>query len=151
MSLDVYLRIPGAALKKTSSGIFVRENGQTKEISEAEWREKHPDWQPVKFVSPEETTDEVFHANITHNLGEMAAAALIYKAIWRPEELGFKTGGDLIFDLTFGLGMLKIKPDEFKLLNPKNGWGTYEQLVAFVENYLLACNTYPHAEISVSE
>lgn len=31
---------------------------------------------------------EVFSANITHNLGEMADKAGIYKACWRPEEIG---------------------------------------------------------------
>ena len=32
----------------------------------------------------EESIDDF---NITHNLGSMAAAAGIYKALWRPEEL----------------------------------------------------------------
>lgn len=31
---------------------------------------------------------DVFWANITHNLGRMADEAGIYKHLWRPEEIG---------------------------------------------------------------
>ena len=42
MSLDVYLNQKGACLSKKSSGIFIRENGETKEISAEEWNKKQP-------------------------------------------------------------------------------------------------------------
>lgn len=40
------------------------------------------------YLSKEVTEERtVFSANITHNLGEMADKAGIYKALWRPEDL----------------------------------------------------------------
>ena len=42
MSLDVYLITKESQIKKASSGIFVRENGQTKEITQEEWNAKNP-------------------------------------------------------------------------------------------------------------
>jgi hypothetical protein len=95
------------------------------------------------------TSDEVHSANITHNLGKMADEAGIYKHLWRPEELGFTKANELIEGLKMGLNKLKSDSEYFKKFNPDNGWGTYEQLVNFTEDYLNACIDYPNAEISV--
>lgn len=150
MSLDVYLTIPGANIQKPqSSGIFVRDGGATKEIGEAEWRSKNPDREPVRFISEEVTTDQVFHANITHNLNRMATAAGIYDALWRPDEVGIKKARELLAILVVGLEKLLDDPELYKKHNPDNGWGTYDQLVLFVKNYLKACIDYPQADVSV--
>jgi hypothetical protein len=93
---------------------------------------------------------EAFTANVTHNLGKMAAEAGIYKACWRPEEIGAKLAQDLIEPLTVGLAMLLDYPERFRLLNPSNDWGTYDGLVVWVAEYLVACKRYPLAKIEVS-
>ena len=93
---------------------------------------------------------DVFSRNITHNLGKMAAAAGIYQHLWRPEELGIKTAGELVKPLADGLFRLKNDPEHFRKFNPTNGWGDYEGLVKFVDEYLGACMEYPDAEIYVS-
>ena len=93
---------------------------------------------------------EVYHANITHNLGKMAVEAGIYYPLWRPEEIDIKVAKDLIPFLVAGLKVLKAKPDEFKKFDAPNGWGTYENFVPWVERYLVACRRYPDAKISVS-
>ena len=93
---------------------------------------------------------EVFSANITHNLGEMAAAAGIYQHLWRPEELNISRAGDLIVPLTEGLGNLKARSQHFSKYDAPNGWGRYDNLVAFVESYLAACKESPDAEIQTS-
>ena len=79
----------------------------------------------------------------------MADEAGIYKHLWRPEELGFTKANELIEGLKMGLNKLKSDSEYFKKFNPDNGWGTYEQLVNFTEDYLNACIDYPNAEISV--
>ena len=150
MSLDVYLTIKGAKVAQSSSGIFIRENGETKEITEQEWHERFPDREPVRLESREAETDEVYTANITHNLTTMADKAGIYKHLWKPEELGISTAKELIEPLQEGLIKLKKQPGYFKTFNPENGWGDYERLVRFVENFLKACIEYPNAEMSVS-
>lgn len=92
---------------------------------------------------------EVFTANITHNLGEMADAAGIYKACWRPEEIGAVKAAQIIEPLKAGLEKLAADPERFKKLDSPNGWGRYENLVRFSENYLAACIANPDAEIEV--
>jgi hypothetical protein len=87
----------------------------------------------------------VFDYNITHNLGAMADEAGIYKHLWRPEEIGITKAEQLIEPLTSGLALLKSQPDRFKQHNPENGWGSYEGLVRFVEQYLAACIENPDA------
>lgn len=93
---------------------------------------------------------EVFWANITHNLAEMADKAGIYEALWRPEEIGIKRAQELIPILEEGLRELKANPEYYKQFNSPNGWGKYESLVKFCEEYLEACKNFPDAEISVS-
>lgn len=90
---------------------------------------------------------EVYKANITHNLGEMAREAGIYQHLWRPEELHITKAKDLIIPLQLGLEKLKKSPAHFKQFDAKNGWGTYEHFVPFVEKYLEACQTNPEATV----
>ncbi len=92
----------------------------------------------------------VHSANITHNLNEMADAVGIYKHLWRPDEIGITKAEQLIEPLRRGLEFLKKEPDYFKKFNPENGWGDYEGLVSFVQEYLSSCEENPDAEVSVS-
>lgn len=147
MSLDVTLRTENPVVKKNTSGIFVRENGQTKEITEQEWNIKHPDLDPVRFINEDLETNEVYTANITHNLNTMAESAGIYNHLWRPDEINITKAKELIEPLRQGLHELKSRPEHFKQFNPDNGWGTYEGLVTFVDNYLNACYEYPEANV----
>ena len=93
---------------------------------------------------------DVFEANITHNLNSMAAAADIYEALWRPEEIGISRAFQLIGPLRAGLDRLRSDPGKFREHNPNNGWGNYEGLVKFVSNYLEACRANPHARVRAS-
>lgn len=93
--------------------------------------------------------EEVFFANITHNLNNMASAAGIYQHLWRPEEVGIEKASDLIEPLTKGLTTLREKKDILLGYNPTNGWGKYGDLVALVKNYLEACKKYPDAIVKV--
>ena len=92
---------------------------------------------------------EVYEANITHNLTDMAEAAGIYEVIWRPEECGVKKAEDIISALEKGLHTLKSNREIMEGFNPENGWGSYDGFVTFVEEYLAACKENPDAEISV--
>jgi len=96
------------------------------------------------YLSRVQATD-VYEANITHNLNSMAKEAGLYKALWRPEEIGIEKASDLISILEEGLALLRRDPERFRKLNPSNGWGNYEGFVKFVEEYLSACREYPDA------
>lgn len=97
-----------------------------------------------------EEAKEYFSANITHNLNTMADAAGLYQPIWRPEELGITTARELIEPLREGLTRMKADPARFKALNPKNGWGSYDAFIPWIEAYLWACEEHPEARVNVS-
>lgn len=124
MSLDVYLRGPSTSEKCRCPCC---DNEHTKQVRE-----------------------EVYWANITHNLGRMAKEAGIYEALWRPDEQGWTKARNLIHDLQCGLSQLKGEPERFKKFNSPNGWGMYEHFVPFVEKYLEACIANPDADVEVS-
>ena len=145
MSLDVSL-ISKEMRKPESSGIFIREEGCLFEISEEEWKKRNPGQIPVRLPYMEETND-VYYANITHNLIPMAKEAGIYEALWRPEEIGITKAKQLIEPLTKGLELLKSDPKRFESLNPDNGWGSYVGFVPWVGKYLSACVEYPEADV----
>lgn len=149
MSLDVYLKTREAIKKQASSGIFVRRNGRTAEITVDEWNSLYPDQEPIKFDSSEEETNTVFHSNITHNLNIMAENAGIYEHLWRPEELGITKAKELIEPLITGIKKLSKEPEYFQQFNPENGWGNYDNFIQFVTEYFVACVRYPDADIEV--
>ena len=97
-----------------------------------------------------EQEEQVYWANITHNLGEMADKAGIYKALWRPEEINAEKAKDIIEIVEVGLTDLKNRPEYFKQFNSPNGWGMYKHFVPFVEEYLKALKENPEANIEVS-
>lgn len=151
MSLDVHLEADfPPTVPNDGSGIFIRRNGQTVEMTRAEWDRAFPGQEPVVVMAEANVNCTVYSANITHNLNKMADAAGIYRHLWRPEELGITKAKELIEPLHNGLEKLKEDPARFDQLNPSNGWGTYAGLVSFVENYLAACIKHPEAIIRVS-
>lgn len=144
MSLDVYLMEDG--ISKT--GIRVQEKGRIRALSVKEWDDAFPN---LDLVHPDYEDDScLYDANITHNLGRMAAEAGIYKELWRPEELGIQYAHELIAPLEQGLNKLKDDPEYYEMFNPDNGWGDYNGLVKFVEKYLAACKEYPYAKVVTS-
>ena len=103
-----------------------------------------------KGLTYKEDNEQVYWANITHNLNAMAEAAKIYEALWRPKNIDAKQAKDIIELLEIGLTDLKNRPEYFEKFNSPNGWGMYEHFVPFVENYLNACKENPEAIIEIS-
>lgn len=117
-----------------------------------------------------EQDEELYWANITHNLGTMANKAGIYEALWTPFRIkdGYKIpewnnddehefensqiikAANIVPVIETGLANLKSRPEYFKKFNSENGWGLYEHFVPFVEKYLQACKEYPEAIVRVS-
>lgn len=94
--------------------------------------------------------EDLFSANITHNLAKMADVAGIHKHVWRPDEIGVTLAKDLITPLREGIQRMKADPETYEQLNPSNGWGSYENFVPWLEEYLRACEDYPDATIYIS-
>lgn len=92
----------------------------------------------------------VYSANITHNLGEMAGEAGIYKHLWRPEEIEITKAEQLIEPLKAGIALMESDPKRFEKFNAPNGWGMYEHFIPWLREYLGACVEYPDATVEVS-
>jgi hypothetical protein len=127
----------------------------------------------IKYVSYDmvnfhEEKEQVYTANITHNLNVMAEQAGIYKALWRPYqlhkdyvhcedykiEMSFEDSvtiiaSDIIDFIEQGLDLLKNRPDFFSKFDSPNGWGKYVNFVPFVEKYLNALKQYPNSIVIV--
>lgn len=103
----------------------------------------------ISLLRVQET--EVFEANITHNLAEMAHEAGIYEAVWRPEEIGIKLAQAVIPILKGGIERMEKDPERYKKYDAENnGWGTYNQFLPWLKKYLEKCKEYPDARICVS-
>lgn len=150
MSLDVYLKSVTYSVTEQREAIFIREGGRCSEISREEWDRRFPGREPVAVTVGGEMDNTVYHRNITHNLNNMAELAGLYDCCWRPDEHGLEAAIDLIPLLAAGLDRLLRDPERYKRLNPSNGWGNYEGLVAFVSDYLKACIDHPTAKVEVS-
>ena len=156
MSLDINIISPKPRIVK-STGIFIRDNGYTREATPEECLSHFPDvFNSIDEVPVQKyETNEFWHGNITHNLCGMAEDCEsfeeeyqhynLYDLLWRDTQVPF-TGVYLniyIAHLAYCLYVLKNDPDHFKKFNPENGWGTYEQLVNFVEEFIKALVTMP--------
>lgn len=165
MSLDITIISPKPRIVK-STGIFIRDNGSTREATPEECPQKFPDvFKSIDEVPIREyKTTEFWSGNITHNLTEMAKNCLsfdeydvcysLYDLLWRDTQEPFTEDYLYVYiaHLACCLYTLKNDPEHFKQFNPLNGWGTYEQLVQFVEEFLKALVTMPkgsHIEYSL--
>ena len=113
----------------------------------------------------EEKQEDVYSANITHNLGKMATEAGLYEALWRPYQLKegydipeddynaeYKFEGDnpvkayeIIEKIEKGLEDMKARPKHYEKFNSSNGWGMYHNFVPWIEKYLKALKEYPES------
>jgi len=149
MSLDVYLELSGPMPATKGTGIFIREDGQTKELTREEWDAKFPGKEPLVVV-PEKAETDVYWSNITSNLHRMAQEAGIGDYLWDPKKAGVTHARDLIDPLIVGLYKLENDPERYQKFNSPNRRGSHDNLVKFVTNYLAACQKYPEAVVRVS-
>lgn len=88
--------------------------------------------------------------NITHNLARMAQDLGVYKIVWCPDELGYEVkAADMIGPLTDAIIGLDIDRSRFVEYESKTGWGTIDQMVTFLTNYVEACSNHPTASIEI--
>ena len=148
MSLDVTLTEITATPHDEATRVLLKTDGRFELVSLAEWTARFPGTTPMTLSGGVMETASVFEYNITHNLGAMAEAAGIYQHLWRPEEINITRARQLVEPLREGLTRLRANPDAFRAHNPPNGWGSYSELVTFVEAYLDACECYPEAVVT---
>lgn len=148
MSLNITIVSP-SPIKKIGTGIYARVNGATKELTRQEAIEHFPDVNPDSIIEYEYTDNVYWEGNITHNLTEMAEHCMcdhvldLYKLLWRDSYPVGLSVNEYIKLLLRAKENLETYPDDFKKYNPENGWGTYEQLLNFVKQFMVALITMP--------
>ena len=153
MSLDLYIK-SNTPMQHKGTGVYIRENGETKELVTKEEVMKHfPNVNPDDIQENIYETYTYFHTNITHNLTEMADRCKVkghlkphgiemrvslYDLMWHPDEmLGIETPTkEYLEDLEKCYHYLISDPGYFKRFNPDNGWGSYEGLRAKTKEFI---------------
>lgn len=93
---------------------------------------------------------DVFSANITHNLAEMAREAGMYEALWRPDEIACVRAKEIEAFVAAGLADMVRRPTHYEQFDAQNGWGLYRDFLPWVAKYLEAIRKYPEAVIWIS-
>ena len=101
-------------------------------------------------VTLKENGEEVYWANITHNLSTMAQEAGIYEELWSPNGINAIYASDIIAPLTEGLIKMALDPEYYEKFNSPNGWGMYCNFLPWIAKYIKACSDHPDALIEVS-
>lgn len=147
MSLDISIKA-NVPVFKNGTGIFVRENGKTKELTAKEAKERGWDGINREYVS-----EYAWTGNITHNLGKMASNVTpegkpytLYDLLWGGK---YKRCRDLISKLHECILYMLMNKEELKKYNPENEWGTYEQLLEFTKEFQMACIDNQDCEIEI--
>ena len=91
---------------------------------------------------------EVVSKNITHNVSGMWTEAGIYNSLYNSAG---KRAKEVLPNLEVGLALMKAYPERFKKHSAKNGWGTYEQAVPWLEDLIEQFWKYPDGKIDVSK
>ena len=127
------------------------------------YRNYHVSYDDGKTLEPKK--EEMYSANITHNLGDMASEAGIYEALWRPYRLkeGYNIPEDdhnaeykfeeenpvrafeIIPIIEKGLKDMLARSEHYKTFDSPNGWGLYVHFIPFIERYLEALRKYPES------
>lgn len=102
---------------------------------------------PVNRGNPEQQYWEYEIGNITYNLSPMFKRAIDGGGI---NSLHGKRGEEVYTIVEDGIKDMKMYAHYYKELNPKNGWGSYEGALAYLEKILEGCIKYPLAVFYVS-
>lgn len=91
--------------------------------------------------------EEVFSANITHNLRRMWDEASVCDALYESQG---KTAASILPALESGLAVMQADPARFEAFNAPNGWGLYKHAVPWLAEVVRACRENPAAVVRVS-
>ena len=102
----------------------------------------------LDFSIEEIQPTSVFNDNYTHNVTPMWNLAGVYEALYESED---KKTLEIVQTLKNGLTNMLLHPDDFKKLNPENGWGDYDTAVNFLRDVIHACEKHPNGTIRISK
>lgn len=101
-------------------------------------------WLEVDTGGDEPARIEHDHLNMTSNVAKMWRHAGADLA-----EFDGKRAGDCTEDLATAINAMMRDPAPYKAMNPSNGWGSYEDCVAFLMKLLGVLHDHPNAMVRV--
>lgn len=90
----------------------------------------------------------IYDGNMTHNVAPMWRKAGVYNALYNSEG---QLAKDILEELKKGKEEMLAFPEEYKKLNPENGWGDYDSSLNFLNTIIMACEKWPHGIIHISK
>lgn len=142
MSLDIYI-LSKEPIEHKGTGIFLRENGTTRELMYEEASQKYPDQHIQKVIY----IDHCFwKGNITHNLNLVAINCIIdndcnlYNLLWKTKF--DKIPRTALYNYLL-IAISKLKDSNLNFFEPKSNWGTKEDLLNFTIAYADALKSAP--------
>jgi len=57
---------------------------------------------------------------------------------------------DAIYHLEKAIHLMQHNPDHYRTMNPKNGWGSYEGALGYLQDILKHCKEHPLTQIKIS-
>lgn len=139
MSLDYYI-ISKMPVEHKHTGIYIRENGETKELSKEEAEKKFN--KPVEEYTS--TDSELLHINIMHNLAKMAKQCEVdgislYILLWHPNEVLINGEPSISYCQNLFILYIELKEhrEKYEKFNPSNGWGSYDSLLNALKRIIL--------------
>jgi len=81
--------------------------------------------------------------NYTHNTNGMLKEAGLIEWPYAISGMGCT---ELVTKLTKGIEKLKAEPDKYRAMNPENGWGDYDGLLAKLKAILEVAIKFPSAQ-----
>ena len=104
-------------------------------------------WLEVNVGGNENVMLDDYDWNITHNVAAMWRLAGCYERLY--ESRGDKAGWH-IDGLRSAYTKMRDNPDEYKALNPSNGWGNYDGALKWLNTVIKGFEEAPEALIGVS-
>jgi hypothetical protein len=101
----------------------------------------------VDLADGEDEEAILFRSNYTHNVCSMWIKAGVFEALYESQGV---VASELVEILERGVAHMEANPEEYKPLNPPNGWGCYERALAFLREYMEACRAHPKARVYIS-
>lgn len=102
----------------------------------------------VRVPMDEPYDQELFSTNITHNLTGMWRAAGFYDELYNSEG---KTCAEVVEAIQNGYQDMRDHPEKYRQYSAKNGWGTYEQALPWLEKLIREFERYPKGRIHISK
>ena len=85
-----------------------------------------------------------FEFNSTYNLTPMFDAAG-----FRMRDFNGKTGAEVAPILAAAVAVMESDPAKFRAFDSPNGWGTYDQIMPYLREFLAAVDAHPTAMVDV--